>query len=85
MGIFSFFSNLFSGSNGADVTSVGHSALDHSTGLDINPANGLPMMDSIMDVGGNVYGTDHNSSMDFHNSFDDSFGGGGCGGGSMFD
>ena len=28
---------------------------------DINPANGLPMMDDSVDVGGNPYGTDLNT------------------------
>lgn len=46
---------------------------DDSSNLGINPASGLPMMDdSMIDVGGNPYGTDFDS---FDSSmFDDSFG-----------
>jgi hypothetical protein len=46
---------------------------DDSSNLGINPASGLPMMDdSMIDVGGNPYGTDFDS---FGSSmFDDSFG-----------
>ena len=49
----------------------------------VNPANGLPMVDSSIDIAGNLYGTDSSSSFDssfedpFSSSFDDSFSSGG--------
>lgn len=57
MGIFNFLSNLF-GSGGADSCAAGGDGLDSSAGCDINPANGLPMMDGVFDVAGNVFGSD---------------------------
>ena len=45
---------------------------------EINPASGLPMMDTALDVAGNVYGESHDPcGSDFFNDFD--AGGGGCG------
>ena len=43
----------------------------HVSSLQINPANGLPMVEgTLMDVGGNVYGSDTTSSFDTVSSFD---------------
>ncbi|EJB8514977.1 hypothetical protein AB7A53_006456 [Pseudomonas aeruginosa] len=36
--------------------------------MDINPANGLPMMDECLDVAGNLFGTS-GFDTDFHSSF----------------
>lgn len=59
---------------------------------DVNPANGLPMINDSVDIKGNPYATDFNndhsgfssSHDDFfkndHNDFDGGFGGGGFGG-----
>ncbi len=85
MSLFGFLGNLFSLNSDQPTT-----------GTDINPANGLPMIDSSIDVKGNPWGTDLNndhssfsSHDDFfkndhndHNDFGDSggFGGGGFGG-----
>ena len=64
MGLFNWFSNLFG--NSEDITS-------DSTNLGVNPATGLPMMDdSMIDVGGNPYGTDLNDdSATSTSAFDD--------------
>ena len=81
MSLFGFLGNLFALNNEPSTT-----------GTDINPANGLPMIDSSTDVKGNPYGTDFNndhssfssSHDDFfkndHNDFGGGFGGGGFGG-----
>lgn len=69
MSLFDFLENLFSDTE--------------SHVNDINPANGLPMIDDSIDVNGNPFGTDFNDQSSFDNSgFDDhnDFGGGGFGG-----
>ena len=76
MGLFNWFFDLFDNSD--DINS-------DSTNLGVNPATGLPMMDdSMIDVGGNPYGTDLNDdSATSTSAFDDddsSFGGSGGGG-----
>jgi hypothetical protein len=45
------------GSLDVEGNPYGASSLDHDM-FDINPANGLPMMDNMLDIGGNPYGTD---------------------------
>jgi hypothetical protein len=84
MGLFNWFSDLFSDSDSAS------SSMD----MGVNPATGLPMMDdSMIDVAGNPYGTDldDNSSAsasafnDDGFSSDDSFSSSGSGGFSAFD
>ena len=47
MGLFDFFKDYFK--NTSETTSI-----------EINPANGLPMVDGILDVEGNVYGCSSN-------------------------
>ncbi len=67
MSLFNWFSNLFGDSD--DITS-------NSTNMGVNPATGLPMMDdSMIDVGGNPYGTDlnDNSSTSVSTFNDDDF------------
>ncbi len=77
MSLFGFLGNLFSLNNEQPTI-----------GTDINPANGLPMIDSSVDVKGNPYGTDFNNDHSSFSSHDDffkndnnDFGGGGFGGG----
>ena len=79
MSLLGFFGNLFS------------LYIDQpSAGTDINPANGLPMIDSSVDVKGNPFGTDFNNDHSSFSSHDDffkndhnDFGGGGFGGGGF--
>ncbi|WP_457570844.1 hypothetical protein [Desulfovulcanus sp.] len=63
MSIFDFFSDWF-GSGSSNTGS--------DSGFDINPATGLPMMDSCFDIAGNVFGTSSDDDM-FSSSFDDPF------------
>ena len=82
MSLFGFLGNLFSLNNDQPTT-----------GTDINPANGLPMIDSSIDVKGNPWGTDlnndHSSFSSSHDDFfkndhnDSGFGGGDFGGGGF--
>lgn len=85
MGLFNWFSDLFGNSD--DINS-------YFTNFGVNPATGLPMMDdSMIDAGGNSYGTDLNDdSATFTSAFDDngfssddSFSSSGSGGFSAFD
>jgi len=63
MGLFSWFGDLFDNS----VSGIGGDS--HSCTPDINPASGLPMVDNTMiDVGGNIYGTDSSHGMDEHHT-----------------
>jgi len=59
MGFFDFFTD--------DNDDINNDILDTSTS-DINPGSGLPMLNDVIDIEGNVYGT--NSSDDF---LDDTF------------
>ena len=73
MGLFNWFSDLFGNSD--DINS-------DSTNIGVNPATGLPMMDdSMIDAGGNPYGTDLNddsaTSISAFDGDDSSFGGSG--------
>ena len=64
MGLFNWFSDLFGNSD--DINS-------DSTNFGVNPTTGLPMMDdSMIDTGGNPYGTDLNDdSATSTSAFDD--------------
>lgn len=65
MSLLGFFGNLFSLNNAEQ---------SQTTGADVNPANGLPMIDDNIDVAGNPYGTDLNdfySSFSLQDNFDD--------------
>ncbi len=83
MSLLGFLGNLFSFNNlSNDQPTTG--------GTDINPANGLPMIDSSVDIKGNPYGTDFNNDHSSFSSHDDlfkndhnDFGGGGFGGGDF--
>ncbi len=80
MSLFGFLGNFFSLNSDSQTHTT--------TGTDVNPVNGLPMIDDNIDVNGNPYGADLNdfsssfSSQDDFSSFDDhnDFGGGGFGG-----
>lgn len=79
MSLFGFLGNFFSLNNEPPTA-----------GTDINPANGLPMIDSNIDVKGNPYGTDINNDHSSFSSHDDffkndhnDFGGGDFGGGGF--
>lgn len=63
MELFGWFSAFFNDTN----RSVGSD--NHSSTHGINPASGLPMLDDTMlDVAGNVYGTDSTHGMDDHHT-----------------
>ncbi|MBT8763101.1 hypothetical protein KFV02_04060 [Desulfohalobiaceae bacterium Ax17] len=65
MSIFDFFTEWF-GSGSSDT--------DSDSDCDINPATGLPMMDSCFDIAGNVFGTNSDDDMFLaSSSFDDQF------------
>ena len=86
MSLFGFLGNLFSLNSDQPTTNSDQP----TTGTDINPANGLPMIDSSIDVKGNPWGTDLNNDHSSFSSHDDffkndhnDFGGGGFGGGDF--
>lgn len=61
MGMFDFFKKLL------NVESV---EID-TVSMDINPATGLPMLDSCIDVAGNPYGIDNSNTGSMTDSFCD--------------
>ena len=58
MSLFGFLGNFFSLNSDSQTHTT--------TGTDVNPTNGLPMINDSIDVNGNPYGTDLN---DFYSSF----------------
>lgn len=72
-----FFSNLFGFNSTTDLTpdttsdvatdSTSNSTFNDFSMSDINPANGLPMVGAV-DIEGNPYGTDSDSTFDDYNA-----------------
>ena len=70
-------------SDNSFMTDTSSSSISDTSSMDVNPATGLPMVGGMggVDVGGDVWGSDSNSSfsddfstsMDSFDSFDDSF------------
>jgi len=76
--IFDFFTQPISWNNSQEsspaITNDVTSSFNHHTNLGINPSSGLPMLDdSMLDVGGNVFGCDNSPSSSFDNDWGSSF------------
>lgn len=81
MGLFNWFTNMLTNGSGI-YESTADDSLSMNTpfesepfehGIEINPANGLPMIDDIggVDIEGNPYGTDSNQDDNFGIDTDD--------------
>lgn len=68
------FNDIWLSDEMPDTGSLSDSYCDEAFSLDsfpsINPANGLPMMDGILDVAGNVYGMSDCGTECTHSSFE---------------
>lgn len=77
--IFEFFTQPISWNNTQEASPYitnddTHTSFDQHTNLGVNPSTGLPMLDdSMLDVGGNVFGCDNSPSSSFDNDWGSSF------------